>query len=243
MNFKLRYKPFSERSILVQWPNKIDPNILQDVLLFKNQLDVFYSKQSVYINNAYSSILINYPYAIDNFNSTFSTLKQQYSDRNLIPKIKPKLWRVPVCYDEKFGIDLNEISYKTGCSKSAIVELHLKPIYTIYFIGFLPGFLYLGGLDKRIAFPRKDKPRAKVNRGSVAIGGNQTGIYPSASPAGWNLIGNCPLNLFDVSNEKPCFALPGDKIQFFKIDLNEHHKIVGSVKNNTYNLKNELLSD
>jgi len=243
MNFKLSYKPFSERSILVQWPDKIDLKILKDVLCFKNQLEKFYSKQSVYVNSAYNSILVIYPYAIDNINSVYSTLKQQYFDRNLISKTKSKLWKIPVCYDEKFGLDLSAISNKTGLSKSAIIQLHFKPIYTIYFIGFLPGFLYLGGLDHRIAFPRKKKPRTNIKKGSVAIGGDQTGIYPNASPAGWNLIGNCPLNLFDVSNEKPCFALPGDKIQFFEIDLKEHYTILESVKNNTYNLQNELISD
>lgn len=241
MIYKLTYRQFSEGSILVEWPQDIDLDILRDVLLFKIHLEKYYIKQRVYINNAYNSILISYSYTIDNVYDVFLNLKQEYSNLKKTHRTESKLWKVPVCYDEKFGIDLDAISLNNGLAISALIRLHLKPIYTIYFIGFLPGFLYLGGLDERIAFPRKEKPRKNIKKGSVAIGGNQTGIYPNASPAGWNIIGNCPLNLFDITKKNPCFALPGDRVQFYEINTREHILISDAVKNNTYNMQNELI--
>jgi inhibitor of KinA len=111
-----------------------------------------------------------------------------------------------------------------------MVHLHTKPEYTLFFYGFQPGFMYLGGLDKKLVQPRKDKPSAVVNSGSVAVGGAQTGIYPLASPGGWHIIGHCPLILFDPQLPEPCIAKPGDVIKFRAVEKNEYQEILDSLR-------------
>lgn len=241
-DFKLTYYQFSERSILIQWPQKIDEIILQDVLIFKKHLLNSGVESILQINNTYNSILVFYQSTIDNIYDEFLLLKEQYIGRISTQKRSFKHWKIPVCYDERFGVDLKEISKENGLSITDIIHLHSKTIYTVYFIGFLPGFLYLGGLDKRLHFSRKKQPRLKVEKGAVAIGYKQTGIYPNSSPAGWNIIGNSPLNFFDVTFSKPCFAKAGDKIEFVPITLEMHGKILEAVQSGSYNLENRLIN-
>lgn len=242
-HFILQYKPFGEHSILIEWPQIISKKTLQDVIFFKKRLENYYVKEKVYIKSAYSSILITYNYTINNFYNQISTLKGIYSEGFEVENIVSKLWKIPVCYDVEFGLDLEDISKKSNLHISKIIELHTKPNYLVYFIGFLPGFLYLGGLDKRIHFPRKNTPRLQVKKGSVAIGGSQTGVYPNESPGGWNIIGNTPLNFFNVNNQNPCFAKPGDKIQFVSISKSQYSEIHNQVKSNKYTIESEVIDD
>ena len=180
---------------MVEWPSKIDKNILGDVISFKNILQKSVIKEYVYIKPAYNSILIVYKFTIDDVYGEISKLKKLYSTRISIIKSAFKHWRIPVCYDAVFGLDLKEISDQKRMSKNAIIKLHSQAVYTVYFIGFLPGFLYLGGLDDKLHFPRKATPRKKEKKGAVAIGGNQTGVYPNESPGGWQIIGNSPISV------------------------------------------------
>ena len=105
-----------------------------------------------------------------------------------------------------------------GLAPAEVVELHSGGEYTVYFLGFLPGFAYLGGLDPRLAAPRRAEPRLAVPPGSVGIGGEQTGIYPLASPGGWQLIGRTSLRLFDPLRAAPSLLLPGDTVKFVKLE-------------------------
>ena len=242
-DFELTYHRFSERSILVQWPHKIDDNLLKDVLFFKNQLLNSNNESILYVNSAYNSILVIYEYTIDNINDEFLLLEALYLDRVSIKKRALRHWKIPVCYDDKFGIDLDEISSKNELPKQEIIKLHSNTIYTVFFSGFLPGFLYLGGLDERLFFPRKSTPRLQVKKGAVAIGNMQTGIYPNSSPAGWNIIGNSPLNFFDISKTKPCFAEAGDKIEFITVSIQRYKEISNAVKNGTYHIESKIIDD
>ena len=136
---------------------------------------------------------------------------------------------------------MDEISIKKNLSKQKIIALHAQAIYTVYFIGFLPGFLYLGGLDPALNFPRKQIPRLQIKKGAVGIGGVQTGVYPTQSPGGWNIIGNSPISFFNASNKIPCFAKAGDKIQFYTISLKKHKEITALVKAELFQLESEVL--
>ncbi|WP_431135603.1 5-oxoprolinase subunit PxpB [Psychroserpens mesophilus] len=240
-DYKLTYHRFSERSILVQWPHEIDGNILNGVLIFKNYLLNSKFKFILQVNNAYNSILIIYNRAIDNVYDGILALKALYSSRETMKKYALRHWKIPVCYDDEFGIDLETISTEKQLSKTDIIRMHSEAVYTVFFIGFLPGFLYLGGLDKRLFFSRKDSPRLKVKKGAVAIGNQQTGIYPNSSPAGWHIIGNSPLEFFNSKNNQPCFAKAGDTIQFVPIDMKTYHEVLNAVQNGTYNLEHEVI--
>lgn len=240
-NYQLTYQRFSETSILVQWPQRIAPDILDDILVFKNHLLNLKLQSITQIINAYNSILINYSNYILDFEAELTFLKNQYDSRLSTDNKPQKLWKIPVCYEPLFGLDLEEISTDKNLSISEIIRRHTTAIYRIYFIGFLPGFLYLGGLDEHLFMPRKNSPRQHIEKGAVAIGGEQTGIYPNASPGGWNIIGNSPLDFFNPKLEMPCFANAGDSIQFFPIDLDTHKNIVTQVQNGTYCIESEVL--
>lgn len=239
--FQLTYKPFGRRSILVEWPPEISENILQDVLKFKLNIQNKYIKSNIYITSAYNSILITYDTTIDNINNEILSLKSLYSSIKHTRTSTSFLWKIPVCYDDEFAWDLDVLSIEKRLSKSKIIELHSDTIYTVYFIGFLPGFLYLGDLDKSLHFPRKSSPRQLIKKGAVAIGGNQTGIYPNESPGGWNIIGNSPISFFDASKDNPCFAKAGDKIQFVPIGVIEYQNIFNLVKEGVYQIESEVI--
>ena len=115
--------------------------------------------------------------------------------------------------------------------------MHTSSQYLVYFLGFQPGFLYLGGLDSRLHNPRRSNPRLRVDRGAVAIGGEQTGIYPQDSPGGWNIIGKSPVDFFDVSKSRPCFAKAGDYVQFKPVDVATFDEISKEVKQRDYKPK------
>jgi inhibitor of KinA len=225
----------------VEWPPEIHENILQDVLNFKLKIQYEFIESEIQVTSAYNSLLITYDFTIENINDEILTLKSLYSSREVTKKQTLRLWKIPVCYDDEFALDLEELSFEKKLSKSKIIKLHSDTIYTVYFIGFLPGFLYLGGLDKSLHFPRKSTPRQHIKKGAVAIGGTQTGIYPNESPGGWNIIGNSPITFFDASNNMPCFAKAGDKIRFVPIGLKGYQDMSTLVKEGVYQMESEVI--
>jgi KipI family sensor histidine kinase inhibitor len=129
----------------------------------------------------------------------------------------PKLVQIPTVYGGEFGPDLPFVAEHAGLSEAEVIRLHSQPRYHVYMIGFTPGYVYLGGLPERLHTPRLSSPRIRVPRGSVAIGGSQTGIYPVESPGGWRIIGRTYLTLFDPTREIPTPIVPGDAVQFVPI--------------------------
>jgi KipI family sensor histidine kinase inhibitor len=128
---------------------------------------------------------------------------------------------IPVHYGGPAGMDLDQVAQQTGMSREQVISLHSAGEYTVYFLGFLPGFAYLGGMDKRLATSRRTEPRLAVPAGSIGIGGEQTGIYSLASPGGWQLIGRTALKLFDPGRDPPSLLLPGDSVRFTRVEEND----------------------
>ena len=223
--YNLTYKPYGSRAILVEWPSKIDKNILRDVILFKNKILRDRGEVILEVINTYNSLTIIYHTTIKKIYNEFSALKSIYKASFDNISVKKYRWKIPVCYDVKFGIDLTEMAAEIELKKEEIIALHSTAVYTVFFIGFLPGFLYLGGLDKRLFFARKSTPRLTVEKGSVGIAGMQTGVYPSQSSGGWNIIGRTPVSFFNPQAEVPCFAKPGDEIQFSGISLATYEQL------------------
>lgn len=123
--------------------------------------------------------------------------------------------RIPVCYEDRYAPDMAQVERETGLNRAQIIERHVRPEYRVAMIGFAPGFAYLLGLDPRLHVARRDRPRTRVPAGSVALGGAQTGVYPSELPGGWQLIGRSPRTLFDAHDtERPCLLAPGDRVRF-----------------------------
>ena len=133
--------------------------------------------------------------------------------------------QIPVCYDSILGFDLQELSSFYQLTKKEIIEIHSSAVYTVYMIGFVPGFPYLGGLSEKLTAPRKQNPRPAIPAGSVGIAGQQTGIYPLETPGGWQIIGRTPLKLFNVNRQQPSLLKAGDKLKFEPISLREFEQI------------------
>ncbi len=123
-------------------------------------------------------------------------------------------WRLPVCYGGDFGADLADVAAATGLAPDEVVQLHAGTEVSVYMIGFMPGFPFMGDLPPALGVPRRREPRLRVPAGSVAITGGLTAIYPWQSPGGWNLIGRCPVPLFDAAAARPSLLAPGDTVRF-----------------------------
>jgi len=129
------------------------------------------------------------------------------------------LHRIPVCYGDACGPDMAHVEAVTGLPRERVVELHAAAEYRVAMIGFAPGFAYLLGLDERLHVPRREQPRTRVPRGSVAIGGAQTGVYPAELPGGWQVIGRTHEVLFERADPcNPCRLAPGDRVRFEPVD-------------------------
>ncbi|HVC20690.1 MAG TPA: 5-oxoprolinase subunit PxpB [Vicinamibacterales bacterium] len=134
---------------------------------------------------------------------------------------------IPVCYGGTFGPDLPEVARRAGCPEEEVVRLHTARVYRVYMLGFVPGFAYLGRVDDRIAVPRHATPRVRVPARSVGIAGFQTGIYPTETPGGWQLIGRTPLEPFDLGRAQPCLLQAGDAVRFVPISAGEFARLSG----------------
>jgi inhibitor of KinA len=132
-------------------------------------------------------------------------------------RIETSLLEIPVCYEQEFALDLEEVARHAGVHAKEVVDLHCRAEYRVHCVGFTPGFPFLGGLPPKIATPRRDVPRKEIPAGSVAIGGKQTGIYPIKSPGGWNVIGRTPLRLFDPQKNPPALLQAGGRVRFRSI--------------------------
>ena len=132
---------------------------------------------------------------------------------------------LPVCYGGRHGPDLGAVAAHAGCSESEVIELHCRPVYRVYMLGFLPGFAYLGAVDPRIAMPRRARPRVRVPAGSVGIARFQTGVYPQPAPGGWQLVGRCPLPLFDPGAPQSFRLRPGGAVRFEPVAEDDYRRL------------------
>lgn len=232
------YKQYGDQAILVQWKQVICEEILSEIRLFHEILTNKNIKQIVDVNFVYSSLLVIY----DNFSINYSEMKSKlidcYENIDFTQKNNYLIYEIPVCYDPVYGIDLDEISAIKKIPVPELIALHSSAEYMIFGCGFLPGFLYLGGLDERLHFPRKKVPRLRVPQGAVAIGGKQTGIYPMESPGGWNIIGNTPIDLFNPNRNPPGLLSAGDKLRFKEINTRDYDLIQKKIKENDFDYKN-----
>ncbi len=167
---------------------------------------------------AYASLLIQFDPAILRHEEVAAHLRPLIEESARAgPLEEGRLVEVPVCYEPPFAPDLRSVAKESALSEEEVVGLHTGSIYHVYFIGFVPGFAYLGDLPEAIALPRRDTPRREVPAGSVGIAGRQTGVYPSSTPGGWRLIGRTPLRMFDPGRDPMALLGIGDRVRFTPI--------------------------
>ena len=188
-----------QSSIISKEIEKLNLSEIEDVISLKNSIGIIFN-----------------PYRIKS-DRIIKKIQGLIKDIKIEQNHNFKTWTIPICYDEEFAIDIKEISEHTKQDFEEIKQKHLNKSYDVQIIGFLPGFLYLGDIDKSLNIPRKNTPRVSIPEGSVGIAGNQTGIYNINSPGGWNIIGKIPLKLFDKSKIPPIDIQQGDKIKFHEI--------------------------
>lgn len=170
--------------------------------------------------------LLNFCQADENTLDCLEKLLSSYISKiKTVDKTDRRLIRIPVCYHTTLAPDIEWLAETHHLSVNDIAELHCSVSYLVYMIGFLPGFPYMATVDERIATPRKPAPRNRVEAGSVGIAGNQTGIYPFASPGGWQIIGRTPLQLFNAESDIPALLQPGDEVLFYPIPLDEFNRL------------------
>ncbi|MEO7924823.1 MAG: 5-oxoprolinase subunit PxpB [Chitinophagaceae bacterium] len=227
--FTYRIYPLGDAALTVDFGNKINETINREVIARFNQLRKEPFPGMIEALPAYSSYTVYYDILTvklsDPSISAFESVKKQVEKRLALAvtydESSGRLMRIPVCYEHEYAPDIHYLAAEKNIQVEEVIRLHTSKNYKVYMLGFLPGFSYMGEVDDRIAMPRKPQPQA-VAAGGVGIAGKQTGIYPLASPGGWQIIGQTPLKLFTVNNEEdPAMLRAGDSVQFFSISKNE----------------------
>ena len=225
MPFKPHIFQYNETSILIEFEEDIDENLLNILLQLKKSIFQNNDKQILHITNTYNSLLVIYKNTINNIYAVKNEIIELIQRVNTDLKLEASIKTIPVCYDHEFGWDLDLLSNELELSIPEIIDKHTAHTYSVFFIGFLPGFPYLEGLDSSLFHRRKLQPRQKIPTGSVGIADQQTGIYPTDSPGGWQIIGRSPVNLFDINNNNPSFLTAGDQVRFEQITKDEFEYI------------------
>jgi inhibitor of KinA len=208
----MRVVDSSDRSLLLVFDDRISPAARGSVLRLTPLLQSVPGVTNVH--PAYASILIDFDPLAVRHSDVAGAAARLFVQAAAASLPEPRTVEIPVSYGGEFGPDLEAVAALTGHTPDEVVALHSSAAYLVYFLGFSPGFPYLGGMPESIATPRLDTPRRRVPAGSVAIGGRQTGVYPMSSPGGWRIIGRTPLLLFDPRADPPALLRMGDRVRF-----------------------------
>ena len=221
------FRPLGDNALTVYFGDKIEDAIHQKVMgLFYYLME----NKPAYIKDvipAYASLTVVYDVMLvkkitpgSAYNFITKHLEQAMLNTDEVNAMDEIIITIPVCYDPVVGTDLQAMSAALQIPVDEIIKIHAATVYKVYMIGFLPGFAYMGSVNKSIATPRKNIP-SNIAAGSVGIAGNQTGIYPLNSPGGWNIVGQTPFKMFDATKEQSCLLQPGNRVQFQPISFKE----------------------
>jgi inhibitor of KinA len=220
MPHKPRIVPLGDAALLVQFGEQIEPTLNGRVHALAGLLEASPPEGLIETVPAYAALLVHYdPLLIsytqvrDFLRGKLAHLEETVSHARHKPR---RRLEVPVRYGGEYGPDLESVARHLHLSAEEVIRLHSESTYTVYMMGFTPGFPYMGILNEALVTPRLETPRTRVPAGTVAIAGSQTGIYPIASPGGWRLIGWTPLTLFDPASDTPFLFAPGDEVKFFE---------------------------
>jgi KipI family sensor histidine kinase inhibitor len=211
-------KPLGDSSILIQLGDEIDPVLNQRV----HALDVLLQTSPAIIETvpAYCTVLVHYDPLVTTYNQIKNLIEEKLTLIDDATHRPSRRLEIPVLYGGASGPDLEPAATTLALSSSELIRLHSEREYTVYMMGFTPGFPYMGILNEKLTLPRLSTPRTRVPTGSVAIAGSQTGIYPVDSPGGWHILGHTPLTLFDPTGDTPFLFAPGDMVKFMPMDSN-----------------------
>jgi len=221
--------PISDSALTIDFGNTIEESINLKVLSLFHAITANPLAGMIEAVPAYSSLTVYYDLFFLKkqvlpgqtvYDWVAAQLLQRLNTDEEKKDVSTGLVTIPVCYEKEFGPDIEFLARKKNISVDELISIHTSRQYRIYMLGFLPGFTYMGEVDDKIATARKHQP-VTVAAGSVGIAGKQTGIYPLASPGGWQIIGRTPVKLFNAEKESPVLLKAGDRIQFTSISKNE----------------------
>ena len=178
----------------------------------------------------YAVVTVYFQPWLVSYDSLCAALRQRLKRSAATAASAERTIEIPVCYGGEMGPDLAEAAAHCGLAPAQLIARHCRPRYLVYFLGFLPGFAYLGGLPPELAVPRRAAPRLSVPAGAVGIAGGQTGVYPLATPGGWQIIGRTPLCLYAPRREPPALLTLGDWVRFVSISPEEFAKELAEQK-------------
>ena len=214
----MKIVPASDSSILVEFGDRIDPEIQDHVLGLLHALRALDDPRIRNLHPGYVSLLVDFDPLALSHQDVLALIESLLSNRAPAARNGSAILAIPVCYDVEFGPDLADVSAYTGLSPEEVIRLHSSATYRVCFLGFTAGFAYLGGMPEVLHTPRLATPRRAVAAGSVGIAGGQTGIYPTETPGGWRLIGRTPVQMFNPLVEPPTRVQSGDIVQFDPIN-------------------------
>jgi inhibitor of KinA len=227
----LKYQPSGDSALIIKAGEVISEEISRIIRRLLVRIEQKEIEGVTDFIPSYNELLVCYNPLITGFNELTTRLKAIESDIESVQLPELKVIVVPVLYGGDTGPDLEEVARHCNMSGKEVISIHCSPEYLVYMLGFTPGFCYLGGMDQRIAAPRKRNPALRILSGSVGIADNQTGIYPIESPGGWQIIGRTPLKLFDPARKPEFLIRAGDKIKFEPVTREEFEKIADEIKN------------
>lgn len=216
-------KPVGDCAVLVVFEQRIAPEIGEQVSMLNARITAAKIQGVIETVPAFASLMICFDPITTDHDAIAEAIRKIASEKLMqTQKESGNLVEIPVCYGGAYGPDLEFVAKHAGMTPQEVISLHSAREYRIYMLGFLPGFPYLGGLDERLFTPRLASPRTVIPAGSVGIGGEQTGIYPIASPGGWQLIGRTPLKLYNPAEGSRLPYKAGDRIRFVPVTDREY---------------------
>jgi inhibitor of KinA len=223
-----RLFPMGDQALVAEFGNRIDPALSAHIAAIAQRLRESRPIGVLDIVPAYSTLTLHYdPAAVGSGASPYEALAETIGTwlqtQSIEAPATGQVIEIPVCYGGAFGEDLEALARSRNLTVEEVIAIHCAASYHVHMLGFVPGFAYLGGLDARIAMPRRDTPRPRVHAGSVAIAGEQTCVYPLDTPGGWQIIGRTPLQLFTPDASPPCLLNAGDTVRFKPISAQEFH--------------------
>jgi KipI family sensor histidine kinase inhibitor len=215
------FRIMGDRAVLVELGDGISPRINQKVRALYTGITACHIKGIKDLVPSYRSLMVVYDPLVISLDSLKSQLNVIWNtlDDTRLPEARTV--EIPVVYGDKYGPDLEWIADYHKMTPQDVIRLHTQPLYQVYMIGFMPGYPYMGEVPDALVTPRRKTPRTHVPGGAVGIAQKQTGIYPVASPGGWQIIGRTPVRLFDPRGKPPCYLEMGDRVKFFVITEQE----------------------
>ncbi|MHA2936933.1 5-oxoprolinase subunit PxpB [Vibrio sp. RC27] len=228
---EIQVSQISETSVIAYIGDEISPELVDKLSLFTQRVHAQFPLQVTDVISSYTSVLIEFhplKLAVRELLEWCET-ELVNLDRDTSQNGLKNVVELPVYYHPEVAPDLEALAFAKGLSVEDVINIHRQAEYTVYAIGFAPGFAFLGSVDERISAPRHKEPRLKVAKGSVGIADSQTAVYPLETPGGWNIIGNCPLALFDVNSDPMMPFNVGDRIQFSAISREQFLDLGGII--------------